>query len=180
MRTHTVRSSSVESSIVDRAPQRTSARRQSMTTSASASPENNLPSTLHHNGVHLKPEFYVWKPWRCPVFGCKKGYTHQRTCKNHPGSMCVQVPKDPLPLVADGTVRSKRTVNGYAQRFLMTQQRKLLGHEAMDNDSQGGGSISSRSDDLDDPHFATLTPTSSEFSDQYYPEVSETTSAPQH
>ena len=93
------------------------------------------PLLLNHNGVNLKPEFMLWKPFRCPVFGCRKGYTHQRRCKNHPHEICVMAspPEKPVPISADNT-KSKRAVNGYAQRYIMQQQEKYLKQDSINID----------------------------------------------
>jgi hypothetical protein len=116
-------------------------------------------STLLHNGVDLKPEFYIWKPWRCPVFGCRKGYTHQRLCRNHPTHMCLRVPlpKDPLAL-SETKTRNTHSTNGYAQRYIIQQQQQhLLGRAHLESSGMGGSSISSESEDADDSAATTQT-----------------------
>jgi hypothetical protein len=32
----------------------------------------------------------AWKPFKCPVKGCLKSYTHERCCWDHKKKMCVK------------------------------------------------------------------------------------------
>ena len=35
------------------------------------------------------PDNLGWKPWCCPVDGCSKCYTHERSCSKHHDVLCV-------------------------------------------------------------------------------------------